>query len=87
MLPVVALWLFTLGAIYLALRHAGVYGLVADAQNLIAIFGVLHVTASAIEARAAARQPASQRIGLRRNRRACSGMSPAPGAYPRSPGN
>lgn len=47
----VVLWVFTLAAMYVALRRSGVYGLVADAQNLIAIFGALHATAFAIQAR------------------------------------
>jgi hypothetical protein len=37
-------------AAYLALRRSGAYGLVADAQNLIAIFGVLRAAVYAIEA-------------------------------------
>jgi hypothetical protein len=51
--PGVAVWLFTLAAIYVALHRSGVYGLVADAQNLIAIFGVLRAIAFGIQARRA----------------------------------
>jgi len=40
-------WLLTLVAGYITLRRSGVYGLVTDAQNLIAIFGVLRAAASA----------------------------------------
>jgi hypothetical protein len=56
MLPAVALWLLALSAVYLALRRSGIYGLVTDAQNLIAIFGVLHAAAYAIEAQQAIRR-------------------------------
>jgi hypothetical protein len=60
MLPAVALWIFTLTAIYVALRRSGVYGLVADAQNLIAIFGVLHAASFAIQARQTIRRRAAR---------------------------
>lgn len=63
MVPAVALWLFTLAALYVALRRSGVYGLVADAQNLIAIYGVLHAAMFAIASRQAIR-----RRGRRRTR-------------------
>jgi hypothetical protein len=56
MLPAVALWLLTLSAIYLAVRRSGAYGLVTDAQNFIAIFGVLRAAVYAIEARRAIRR-------------------------------
>ncbi len=48
LLPATALWLLTLSVVYAALRQSGVYGLVGDAQNLIAIFGVLHAAVYAI---------------------------------------
>jgi hypothetical protein len=50
-LQAAGLWLLTLAAAYVTLRRSGVYGLVADAQNLIAIFGVLHTVGFAMEAR------------------------------------
>lgn len=56
MFPVAARWLLTLAAVYLAVRRSGAYGLVTDAQNLIAIFGVLRVAAYAIEAQHAVRR-------------------------------
>jgi hypothetical protein len=55
-LSAAALWLLTLSATYLALRRSGPYGLVTDAQNLIAIFGVLRAAVYAIEARQAIRR-------------------------------
>jgi hypothetical protein len=76
--PGVALWLFTLAAIYVALHRSGVYGLVADAQNLIAIFGVLRAIAFSTQARRAnpdaGRIPGSSvnnRSNLRLNAVAC----------------
>lgn len=68
MVPAVALWLFTLAAICVALRRSGVYGLVADAQNLIAIYGVLHAAMFAIASRQAIRRRASRRTRSRRPR-------------------
>jgi hypothetical protein len=38
-----AAWLPTLLAMQVVLSRYGLYGLVADAQNLIAIYGVIHV--------------------------------------------
>jgi hypothetical protein len=40
----------------LAVRRSGAYGLVTDAQNFIAIFGVLRAAVYAIEARRAIRR-------------------------------
>jgi hypothetical protein len=66
MLPTVALWLLTLTAMYVVLRRSGVYGVVGDAQNLIAIFGVLHVIAYATRARhAIGRRAASRKLAKR----------------------
>jgi hypothetical protein len=56
LLPLAALWLLTLTAVYLTVRRSGAYGLVTDAQNLIAIFGVLRAAVYAIEARRAVRR-------------------------------
>jgi hypothetical protein len=53
-----------------ALRQSGVYGLVADAQNLIAIYAVLRATAFAIQAREAIRR--KRRQGRRHWRGGCS---------------
>ena len=67
MLPAAALWLLTLTAMYVVLRRSGVYGVVGDAQNLIAIFGVLHAIAYAIRARhAIGRRAVSRKLAKRR---------------------
>jgi hypothetical protein len=51
-----ALWLATLCAVYLTVCRAGTYGLVAEAQNLIALYGVLRAAVCTIEARQAIRR-------------------------------
>ena len=81
-LPAVTLWLFTLAAIYVALRRSGVYGLVADAQNLVAIFGVLHAIAFAVQARHAIRRQAVDGGSQDMKRgRGCRDTSPPASAY------
>jgi hypothetical protein len=66
-----ALWLTTLFAVYLTVCRSGAYGLVAEAQDLVALYGVLRAAVYAMEAalghRAARhRRPRSAGPGARR---------------------
>jgi hypothetical protein len=51
-----ALWLTTLYAVYLTVRRSGAYGLITEAQNLIALYGVLRAAVYTIEAHQAIRR-------------------------------